>query len=287
MARGQRGVITYEQLRGAGFSPDQITHRVKTGWLTRLHEGVYAIGTIGAIGRAQAALIACGKQSVAIDETSAALHDLLPYPAAVYVAVPRNGPRPPGVMTSRPKQLPAWILRHGLHTATVPETLLQLARTNPALAREATDQAYIDRRTDTTALTHFLNGKKGSRGVRTLRRIVEGPRTRSGTERKFFALLKAAKLPLPLTNVKVNGALVDFYWPEYGLIIETDGWGSHGRRGQWERDHDRDLEHFATSVDTLRLTARQVDEESYAIVAALAVRLRRGASVLPRATAAS
>jgi len=288
-ARRQRGTIAYEQLKAAGLSDRQIAHRVRTGWLTRLHRGVYAIGTVGAIGRVQAALLASGPESMADDHSSAALHELLPYPSAVHVTVPRNGRRPKGVVLHHPRSMPDWTRRHGLRTATVPETLLRLAATDPPAARDATDQAFIHRRTSTPALTRFLDARRGHRGVRALTEIVEGPRTRSQAEKIFWRLLNDARLPLPLTNVKVNGALVDFYWAEHDLIVETDGWASHGRRGQWERDHDRDLDHFAVGVDTLRITALQLARTPFAVVAALASGLtrRRGASALPRVTAAS
>ena len=272
-ARTQRGVITLRQLLDAGFTPDQITRRVRTGWLVRLHEGVYAIGAIGAIGRTQAALLACGPGSIADAGTAAALHDLLPYPAIPHVVVRRNGPRPKAVRTRHPRVLPDWTRRHGLRTTTVPETLLAIAATDSAAAREATDQAFIHRRTHASALTCFLDDKRGHRGVRTLREILHGPRTRSDAERRFWKLLHDANLPLPLTNVRVNGHLVDFYWPDHNLIVETDGWASHGRREQWERDHRRGLDHFAAGVTVLRISARQLADEPFAVVAALARRL--------------
>lgn len=285
VARGQRGVITLAQLVRIGFSEDQVQRRVKRGWLVRLHEGIFAIGTIGAIGKLQAGLWACGEAACAWDESSAALHSLLPYPAAVYVAVPRNGPRPPGLHVHRPTREIGWTRREGLRTADVPETLLALAKKSRALAQEATDQALISRRTSRAALTRFLSDRRGRRGTRILREIIEGPHTRSHAEKAFYKLLHAAKLPLPEVNVRVNGHLVDFYWPEYELIVETDGWASHGRRSQWEQDHRRDLDHFAAGTTTLRITARQLEREPFAIVAALTRRL--AASGLPRATAAS
>ena len=285
VARGQRGIVRLEELEAAGLSRDQVGHRVRTGWLVHLHEGVYAVGTVGAIGLVQAALFACGANSLAHNATAAALHDLLPYPDTVHVAVPRNGPRPPGIKTYHPTVLPEWTLRHGLRTATVPELLLSLAATDPTAAAEATDAAFIARRTSTAALRAFLSAKKGHRGAARLRDIIDGPRTRSGAEREFLRLLDAARLPRPLANVRVNGHLVDFLWPDHGLIVETDGWASHGRRSQWEADRRRDLDHFVAGVDVLRLTARQLDAEPYAVVAALTRRL--AASAPRRATAAS
>jgi len=276
VARHQRGAITFDQLVAAGLSRHAIAHRVTTGWLTRLHQGVYAIGTIGAIGRVQAALLACGSEAMASHQSSAALHALLPYPAAVSVTVPRDGPRPTALDVHQPRTMPQWTRRHGLRCTTVPETLLALAATAGYDAtREAVDQAHIHRRTTTEVLTAFLASRPGRKGARVLREILDGPRTRSPAERTFFELLKAARLPLPLTNVKVNGHLVDFYWPDHGLIVETDGWGSHGRRSQFERDRQRDLDHVASGLTVLRVTARQLAREPHAVTARLGAALLR------------
>ncbi len=167
--------------------------------------------------------------------------------------------------------MPAWTCRASYSDR--PRDPPSTRRHRPDAAHQATDLAFIQRRTDATLLTRFLKTKGGHRGVRTLHGIIEGPRTRSHAEQTFYKLLNQARLAPPLTNVKVNGHLVDFYWPDFNLIVETDGWASHGRRGQWELDHDRDLDHFVARVETLRITARQLEREPLRIVAALAVRL--------------
>ena len=73
--------------------------------------------------------------------------------------------------------------------------------------------------------------------------------------------------------------------------VETDGWASHGRRGQWERDHERDLDHFGAGVTSLRVTYLQVTRKELEVAARLGPRLlarrHRGASGPPRGTAAS
>ena len=226
---------------------------------------------------------------MAADRTAAALHELLPYPAAVHVANPRDGPRPKAIEISRAARDAGLDAPRGPQIATVPETLLALATKDRSLAQEATDHAFIARRTSRPALTLFLDAKRGHRGVRTLREILDGPHTRSHAERTFYKLLHQARLPLPDTNVRVNGHLVDFYWPEHGLVVETDGWASHGRRSQWERDHDRDLDHFAAGVrpcGSPTCSDRSSWKSSRAWAPGCSKR-RRGASGPPRGTAAS
>jgi uncharacterized protein len=51
--------------------------------------------------------------------------------------------------------------------------------------------------------------------------------TDSELERRFLPLVRRAGLPEPVTGEDVNGFEVDFYWPELGLVIETDGLRYH------------------------------------------------------------
>lgn len=275
IAQRQHGVIDLADLLDAGLSETSVRRRVDSGWLTRIHPGIFCVGEPSDLGKIQAALLACGPASIATAQSAAAMDDLLPHPAAVFVATHRNGARPKGVQVSRPRELPAWYRRHGLRLTTPAETLLALAATATyGETLDATNQAFILRRTNTEQLRAFLDARGGRRGASVLREIVEGPRTRSHLERIFFKLLKDAGLPLPQTNVRVNGHLVDFYWPEHRLVVETDGWAPHGRREQWERDHQRDLDLFSAGIQTLRVTYVQVTRRQLEVVAGLAVRLR-------------
>lgn len=277
IAERRRGIVLLDELKAAGLSWQAIGRRVDTGWLIRQHEAIYSVGPLNAVGQIQAGLLACRAKAAAAEHSAAALWRLLPFTDAVSIAVPRGSTRPPGLRIIEQTTMPNWTRREGLRTTTVQETLLALAATSYADARQAFDQAHIDRRITTDTLTLFLNAKRGCRGVQTLREIAEGPRTRSHAERVFYRLLEQGRLPLPLVNVTVNGHLVDFYWPEHGLIVETDGWASHQRQTQRERDGARDLDHFAAGTETLRITARKLDREPYAVLAALAAGLARRA----------
>lgn len=274
IARRHRGIIELPELLAVGLDKHAIKRRVDAGWLTRHFEGVYSIGDLDDLGRTDAALRACGPLSMATARSAAAMDDLLPYPAAVSIVIPRGGTRPPGIKVSEPRELPQWTRRHGLRLTTVPETLLSLAATTTyAETLEATEQAFLMNRTNTEHLQALLAARKGARGTLLLGDLVDGPRTRSHLERHFHGLLKDARLPLPETNVIVNGHLVDFWWPAHRLVVETDGWASHGRRRQWERDHARDLDHFGAGVTSLRVTYLQLTRHAYAVIARLGARL--------------
>jgi very-short-patch-repair endonuclease len=59
----------------------------------------------------------------------------------------------------------------------------------------------------------------------------------------------------------VNGFRVDFFWPELGLISETDGWRYHRTPVQQARDRRRDQTHTAAGLTPLRYTHAQVRHE--------------------------
>lgn len=274
IARQNRGIVLLGELKEVGLDKDAVSRRVESGWLTRHFAGIFSIGELDDLGRIAAALLAAGPEAMAAARSAAAMDELLPYPAAVSLVIPRGGRRPKGVLVSEPRKPPRWIRRHGLKLTMVPETLLALAATATyGETLDATNEAFIRRKTATEQLIHLLDARPGARGAKVLRDIVDGPRTRSHLERVFFKLLRDARLPLPLTNVEVNGHLVDFFWPDHNLVVETDGWASHGRRQQWEQDHDRDLDHFGAGVTSLRITYRQLTQQSHAVTARLGARL--------------
>ena len=82
--------------------------------------------------------------------------------------------------------------------------------------------------------------------------------TDSELERRFLPLARQVGLPLPETGSYVNGFKVDFYWPELGLVVETDGLRYHRTPAQQARDHVRDQTHLAAGLTPIRFTHGQV-----------------------------
>jgi very-short-patch-repair endonuclease len=80
-------------------------------------------------------------------------------------------------------------------------------------------------------------------------------------ERRFLPIARRAGLPLPLTQVYVNGFRVDFYWPGLGLVVETDGLTYHRTPAQQAEDRVRDQTHIAAGLTALRFTRAQVRYE--------------------------
>ncbi len=117
-------------------------------------------------------------------------------------------------------------------------------------------------------------------GAAIVRRLLrEGGSTydRSKAERLMRRLLKTAGLPQPRVNVMLGGYLVDFLWPDAKLIVEVDGYATHGDRTAFENDRLRDQAHAAAGYVVVRITWRQLQHEPLAVVARIAQILARRA----------
>jgi very-short-patch-repair endonuclease len=96
-------------------------------------------------------------------------------------------------------------------------------------------------------------------------------------ERLLLPIARRAGLPKPLTQVYVNGQRVDFYFPELGVVVETDGLRYHRTPAQQARDRERDQAHFAADLVPLRFTRAQVKFQPAHVEEVLAaVAARRG-----------
>jgi very-short-patch-repair endonuclease len=87
-------------------------------------------------------------------------------------------------------------------------------------------------------------------------------------------------LPRPAANVKLHlgGELltVDFFWESAGLVIETDGEGTHGTPVAFRRDRKRDQLLLAAGFRVGRVTWDQMRDEPEGVVARIAAALRAG-----------
>src|SRR3954467_1644005 len=82
--------------------------------------------------------------------------------------------------------------------------------------------------------------------------------TRSEAERRLLELVRAARLPLPETNVRLGRHEVDFLWRAEGLVVEGDGSAFHSSRRAFERDRRRDAELLTMGLVVVRLTWRDM-----------------------------
>jgi very-short-patch-repair endonuclease len=114
---------------------------------------------------------------------------------------------------------------------------------------------------DPDSLRKVLTGLAGEPGVPLLRAVLDEATftlTDSALERLFLPIARSAGLPEPKTREWVNGFRVDFWWPELGLVVETDGLRYHRTPNQQTRQALRDNSHQNAGLVALRFTHWQV-----------------------------
>ncbi len=165
------------------------------------------------------------------------------------------------------------VTRHGISVTRPTRTLLDLATELDNLALErAINEADKRDLVDPDTLRAELDRYIGTPGVRRLRLLLDRHAfhlSDSELEVIFRPIAGAAGLEEPLTKAVVNGFEVDFYWPELGLVIETDGLRYHRTPSAQARDRLRDQAHAAAGLTSLRFTHRQVKYESGYVIGVL------------------
>jgi very-short-patch-repair endonuclease len=281
VAARQLGLITAEQLIAAGVGRGSIRWRLANGVLHRVFRGVYLVGhSVPAPGAFEfAAVLACGP-GVVVSHRSAAGLWRVTAPATAEVAVTvvgrdcrsRDGLRVHQVETLDPRDCGR---QKGILVTAPARTLVDYASTTGAdEAERAIAEALALKIVSEAQLKAAIGRGPHRTGVARVRAILGQPggprRTRSGGERAMLRLVRAAGLPVPLTNHPVEGFDADFFWPEVGLIVEVDGGDFHRSRPAFERDHRRDIVHKDAGHEVLRVSGQQLDQEPIYIAAVIA-----------------
>ena len=267
LAARQHGVVARWQLVEMGFGRRAIEHRIAIGRLHPVMRGVYAVGRprIGRRGDWMAAVLACGRSSLS-HASAASLYGIRPDRSGRIdvTVVSRARPRANGVRVHRRPTLPTEDLarRDGIPVTSPIRTLLDLATVlSPAQLERAVNESDKLDLVDPETLRRALDEMPGERGVRALRVLLDHHTFRltdSELERRFLRLVREAGLPTPQTQVDLLGFRVDFYWPELGLVVETDGLRYHRTPAQQARDRRRDQAHVAAGLTVLRFSHADV-----------------------------
>jgi len=159
----------------------------------------------------------------------------------------------------------------GISVTTVPRTLFDLA---DDLRVDAVEHALREserlRLYDVLSLEDLLERyprRKGSRAIREcLRRRRELPAgvSREELEARFLAFLERFALPRPRLNAWLtlgsHRYRVDCLWPEQRVIVELDGYETHGTWSAFQSDRDRDRRLLAAGYRGPRVTWHHLDE---------------------------
>ncbi len=283
LVRRQHGVVTRGDLLRLGFSGRAIEHRVASGRLHPIARGVYAVGRpeLTPHGRWMAAVRGCGDDAVLSHRSAAALWGIgHEERGRIDVTIRRRSSitREGLAVRARPS-LPdrSVVARHGIPVTAPVQTLVDLATELMELRLErAVNEADKLDLVDPEALRGALDAYVGMPGVKPLRTLLDRHTFRlsdSDLEILFRPLALAADLPLPLTKHWVLGHETDFFFPDHGLIVETDGLRYHRTPSQQARMARRDQKHTAAGFTVLRFTHWQIAHAPNEVTAVL-VRIR-------------
>jgi predicted transcriptional regulator of viral defense system len=271
LVRCQHGVVSRRQLLNLGLTAMAIRHRVKTGRLHPVRRGVYAVGRpqVTREGRWMAAVLICGPEAVLSHRSAAALLGFgEEHPGYIEISIRRHGrPRCPGIRThDRPGLWNRDVEVHlGIPVTSPVRTFLDLATvTGPVTLERAINEADKLDVIDADSLRKALDDHPGQPGICLLRHVLDKDTFRLSDdelERLFRPLAAAAGLPAPLTKHMVNKFEVDFFWPDLGLVVETDGWRYHRTPSAQTRDALRFQVHVANGLTPLRFSHYQVKYE--------------------------
>ncbi|HYB26144.1 MAG TPA: DUF559 domain-containing protein [Solirubrobacteraceae bacterium] len=272
VADRQLGLITISQLHAAGVGRGSVEWRLATDMLHRRHRGVYLVGhAVAAPGADElAGVLAVGRATFVSHRSAVALWGLAAPPAdwVELSVVGRSCGSRDGLFVHRAGGLaPADCgACRGIPTTAPARALIDFAS---IAGREETERAIAEafalRLVTEQKITEAIDRNANRAGVAVVRAILGQPggprRTRSGGEQAMLRLIRAAKLPAPLTNHPIGGFNADFFWPDVGLIVEVDGGDFHRPRRAFERDHRRDIVHKDAGHEVLRVSGQQLDRE--------------------------
>lgn len=279
-AADQHGIVTRQQLLGAGVPSRVVERRVTRRRLRPVHRGVYLVGPV-APPRApeKAACLACGPDSAVSHASASAFWQMTPprKPGVpVHILVVGHGRRRPGILVHRTARLhPGEVVRSdGIPFTSPARTLYDLAEASGfrvleralarALKKELTTQDELE------ALLKRYAGRPGTTRLRSLLGDAPPAFVRSEAEARFLELVRAAGLPRPQVNVRLGPYEADFYWPARRVVVEIDGFEFHSSPAAFERDRERDAELAARGLRVTRITWKQLTRARDAVLVRLA-----------------
>jgi len=293
LAARQHGVVTRSQLVELGFGRNAIQHRLERGRLYSLWRGAYVVGRadVSERGRWMAAVLCCGPGARLSHHSAACLWGMRrqrrPW---IDVLVPEGvATSISGIKTHQRRALAAEPPRlvDRIPVSDPVTTLVDLAAcVDSDGLEEAVNEADRLGLVEPEKLRTAIQSIRKRRGLGRLRELLDRQTyrvTHSVLEREFLRLVRGTELSMPQTQVNLNGYRVDFYWPELGLVVETDGLRHHHTASQQTTDRRRDQVHTAAGRTTLRFTTAQVRFQPEAVRTTLTSVAKRLSSREPAA----
>ncbi len=254
LAARQYGLISLHQLADLGVSRSQIRTLLARGVLVTEAPRVLAVAGAPAAHRRSllAGLLCLGPSAMVSHEAAATIHSFdRCIPGAIEFSMPRTGRgRVSGfvVHTSGSFGPTDRVTVDGLRCTSATRTILDLARSGIAEVRleAAIDSAVRSGASAPSVIARRLDELRGPGrwGAPLLDRLLVDAGGHTMLERRFLALLRAAGLPRPRTQVVHRKgtrtvARVDFLWDELGVVAEVSGRRGHVSDAERARDAQR------------------------------------------------
>ncbi len=288
LAAAQRTIVTHEQLLGIGLTRRVIAHWVAVGRLHVVFRGVYSVvsGQLPALGREQAAMLACGAGVFLSHRSAASLWGMRKLaPTVVEVSVRgRYCSSRAGIDVHRVRAIDRRELRQreGLWVSSPARAVLEIAAVAPEELVDVVDEGLARRLLTPRELKAVLARNRPCRGAARLAALLGDERamtiTRSRAEKAFLALIRKARLPEPEVNVPFGRYNADFLWRRERLIVELDSPTYHAGPRAFQNDREKDLVYRDAGFDPLRITREHVIDEPARVLVRVAQALARRAA---------
>ena len=218
-----------------------------------------------------AALLYAGDNAVLSHETAAAVWGW-PSPSFVVITlIGRKVESQPQLRQHRVKAVDIRDLRihHGFPVTSPARTLIDCA-TGPGIDRLLNEARALKLVTD-SEIQRAMERCPGRKGVKALRALLEAEKesgfTRSEAERVLKRIVRESGIERPIFNTYVKGVEVDAYWPAHNLVIEVDGYQTHGHYQAFQRDRAKANRLVSAGFVVLRFTWHQLTQRPMQVVA--------------------
>ena len=275
LALKQHCVFSVAQAKGLGIDHRMLNRAVTAGRLIRDLPSVYRVPgpDVSWESRLMAAQLWLGRPDGAVSHQAAAAFWHLPgfRQGLIELSTSRwKRPLPPVVV----HRVGAEISGHTMTVAHIRVTnagwtLVDLAGLIDEDHLEAAIEDAIRRDLTTVKHMRWVIGQrqgKGLKGIKALRRLLDGPGppiTESQFEIRLLQALRKASVPVPERQYEIRDggrtiARVDFAYPWAKVAIEADSYTFHSGRDAWESDLDRRSALTAMGWLVIHVTHRQM-----------------------------
>jgi very-short-patch-repair endonuclease len=272
-AKDHHGLVTRAAAKRLGFSRTAWYRALQDGLLAHVHPGVARLyGSPETTEQTiAAAVLAAGRGAMASHRSAAHLWGIPrpdDDPVDVMLVERRREATLEGVVVHRPRDRRDLtpVLRHNIRTSNILRLLCDLGAVDPPAVSAAVGHVVTTELASPAALRAAVevHARRGRHGVPALRDavdewVIDGKPVDSVLEPAMRKLIRTYQLPAVEFHPIVCGYEVDFRFVDSIVILECDGWGTHGRnKSRFEKDRVRDNELTARGWIVARFSYRGI-----------------------------